>query len=97
MKQVVIENPILNSPLDERRQHFKVTGEKKKAKAAKVATARTLWVPAVKNHGRFGRRVFIEIADPWDAENALGRHRGQTEINSTVEGQLWRDERQQNQ
>ena len=32
-----------------------VTGEAKKDKAAKVATARTLWVPAVNNHGGFGR------------------------------------------
>ena len=44
-----------------------VTGEKKKDKAAKVATARTLWVPAVNNHGGFGRWAFIEVADPWDA------------------------------
>ncbi len=35
-----------------------VTGEKKKDKAAKVATARTLWVPAVNNHGGFGRWAF---------------------------------------
>ena len=45
-----------------------VTGEKKKDKAAKVATARTLWVPAVNNHGGFGRWAFVEIADPWDAQ-----------------------------
>ena len=32
-----------------------VTGEKKKDKAAKVATARTLWVPAINNQGGFGR------------------------------------------
>jgi len=48
-----------------------VTGEKKKDKAAKVATARTLWVPAVNNHGGFGRWAFIEIDDPWDAKNLL--------------------------
>jgi type III restriction enzyme len=48
-----------------------VTGEKKKDKAAKVATARTLWVPAVNNHGGFGRWAFVEIADPWDASNAI--------------------------
>ena len=48
-----------------------MTGEKKKDKAAKVATARTLWVPAVNNHGGFGRWAFIEIADPWDAENTI--------------------------
>jgi len=44
-----------------------VTGEKRKDKAAKVATARALWVPAVNNHGGFGRWGFIEIDDPWNA------------------------------
>ena len=48
-----------------------VTGEKKKDKAAKVSTARTLWVPAINNHGGFGRWTFIEIDDPWDAKNAI--------------------------
>jgi len=48
-----------------------VTGEKKKDKAAKVATARTLWIPAVNNHGGFGRWAFLEIADPWDAKNTI--------------------------
>jgi type III restriction enzyme len=48
-----------------------VTGEKKKDKAAKVATARTLWVPSVNNHGGFGRWAFLEVADPWDAENLI--------------------------
>jgi type III restriction enzyme len=48
-----------------------VTGEKKKDKAAKVSTARTLWVPAVNNHGAYGRWQFIEIADPWDAQNTI--------------------------
>ena len=50
---------------------IEVTGEKKKDKAAKVATARTLWVPAVNNHGGYGRWGFIEIADPWDAKNLI--------------------------
>jgi type III restriction enzyme len=50
---------------------IEVTGEKKKDKSAKVATARTLWVPAVNNHGGYGRWEFIEIADPWNAENAI--------------------------
>ncbi len=50
---------------------IEVTGEQKKDKAAKVTTARTLWVPAVNNYGGFGRWGFIEIADPWDAENAM--------------------------
>jgi type III restriction enzyme len=48
-----------------------VTGEKKKEKAAKVDTARTLWVPAVNNHGGFGRWAFLEIADPWDSKNLI--------------------------
>jgi type III restriction enzyme len=46
---------------------IEVTGQKKKDKEAKVATARDLWVPAVNNHGGFGRWAFVEIADPWDA------------------------------
>ena len=46
-----------------------VTGEKKKDKEAKVATARTLWVPAVNNHGGFGRWALVEIDDPWNAKN----------------------------
>ncbi len=52
---------------------IEVTGEKKKDKAAKVATARTLWVPAVNNYGGFGRWAFVEITDPWVA---LGTLRG---------------------
>ncbi len=48
-----------------------VTGEKKKDKAAKVATTRTLWIPAINNHGGFGRWAFIEINDPWNAQNAI--------------------------
>jgi hypothetical protein len=41
--------------------------EKNKNKAAKAATARTFWVPAVNNHGGFGRLAFLEIDGPWDA------------------------------
>lgn len=48
-----------------------VTGEKKKDKAAKIATARTLWVPAINNHGGYGRWGFIEVVDPWDAQNLI--------------------------
>ena len=50
---------------------IEVTGDKKKDKAAKVATARTLWIPAVNNHGGLGRWAFLEIADPWDAKNII--------------------------
>ncbi|MBI5238301.1 MAG: DEAD/DEAH box helicase family protein [Deltaproteobacteria bacterium] len=48
-----------------------VTGEKKKDKAAKVSTARTLWVPAINNHGGLGRWAFIEVADPWDVKKTI--------------------------
>jgi type III restriction enzyme len=48
-----------------------VTGERKKDKAAKVATARTLWIPAVNNHAAYGRWAFVEITDPWDAKNTI--------------------------
>jgi type III restriction enzyme len=50
---------------------IEVTGEHKKDKAAKVSTACTLWVPAVDNHGGFGRWAFLDIADPWDAMNTI--------------------------
>ncbi len=50
---------------------IEVTGEKKKDKEAKVATARLLWVPAVNNHGGFGRWAFLEIDDPWNAKRVI--------------------------
>jgi len=50
---------------------IEVTGERTKEKATKVATARTLWVPAVNNHGGFGRWGFIEIGDPYDTMNLI--------------------------
>ncbi len=45
---------------------LEVTGERKKEKEAKTATARTLWMPAVNNHAGFGRWAFLEITDPYD-------------------------------
>jgi type III restriction enzyme len=48
-----------------------VSGEAKKDKAVKVATAKTLWIPAVNNHGALGRWTFLEILDPWDAKNTI--------------------------
>jgi len=50
-----------------------VSGEARKDKAAKTAATRTLWVPAINNHGGFGRWAFIEITDPWDAKNTIRR------------------------
>ena len=62
-----------------------VTGEKKKDKAAKVATASALWVPAVNNHGGFGRWAFIEVADPWDAQNLIRGFVKQLHVEPTKE------------
>jgi type III restriction enzyme len=62
-----------------------VTGEKKKDKAAKVATARTLWAPAINNHGGYGRWAFIEVADPWDAQNLIRGFLKQTQVQATKE------------
>lgn len=39
--------------------------------AADIPTPKTLWVPAVNNHGGFGRRAFLEIEDPWNAMNSV--------------------------
>jgi len=50
---------------------IEVSGEARKDKAAKVATARNLWVPAINNHGGYGRWLFLEISDPWDAMNTI--------------------------
>jgi type III restriction enzyme len=60
-----------------------VTGEKKKDKAAKVSTARTLWAPAINNHGGFGRWAFIEVSDPWNAQNLIRAFLKQTQAEST--------------
>jgi type III restriction enzyme len=48
-----------------------VSGEARKDKAIKVATARNLWIPAINNHGGFGRWGYVEISDPWDAINTI--------------------------
>ncbi len=48
-----------------------LTGEKKKDKEAKVATAQGFWVPSVNNHGGFGRWSFLEIRDPWNAKTII--------------------------
>jgi type III restriction enzyme len=50
---------------------IEMTGEKKKGKDAKASKARRLRVPAVNNHGRFGRWAFFEITDPWNAATLI--------------------------
>ncbi|MHB8501295.1 MAG: BPTD_3080 family restriction endonuclease [Candidatus Acidiferrales bacterium] len=44
---------------------IEVTGERKDAKEAKVATASTLWVPAVNALATMGRWRCVEVLDPW--------------------------------
>jgi type III restriction enzyme len=48
-----------------------VTGDRDAEKAAKVATARNLWIPAVNNAATWGRWAFVEISDPWDAQATI--------------------------
>lgn len=50
---------------------IEVSGEARQDKAAKVETARTQWIPAVNNHGGFGRWAFVEVSDPWNAESTI--------------------------
>jgi type III restriction enzyme len=50
---------------------LEVSGEARKDKTAKVETTRNLWIPAINNHGGFGRWAFLEIVDPWDAKNTI--------------------------
>jgi type III restriction enzyme len=51
-----------------------VSGEAKKEKATKAATARTFWIPAVNNHGGFGRWAYVEITDPWNSQSDIRGH-----------------------
>jgi type III restriction enzyme len=53
---------------------IEVTGEHRREKAAKVASALTYWIPAVNNHGGLGRWSFLEVTDPWDATNLIRAH-----------------------
>ena len=50
---------------------IEVTGQVRPDKIERVATARERWVPGVNALARFGRWGFIEIDDPWNAENAI--------------------------
>ena len=38
---------------------------------SKTATANNLRVPAVNNHGGFGKWAFLEVTDPWDRKNHI--------------------------
>jgi len=50
---------------------IEVSGREKKDKKEKCATARDLWVPAINQHGGFGRWAFIETSDPWNVMNEI--------------------------
>lgn len=68
---------------------LEVSGEARKDKAAKVETARNLWIPAINNHGGFGRWAFLEIVDPWDAKDTI---RAFLKDKKQPESQLFRSE-----
>lgn len=68
-----------------------VSGEKRKDKAAKTATARTLWVPAVNSDGCFGRWAFREVTDPWDAEGILKELMTGSDDVAEIGVGLWKD------
>ena len=50
---------------------IEVTGKKDDKKAAKIKTARDLWVPAVNNHGGFGEWAVLEIRDIHETQNLI--------------------------
>ena len=50
---------------------LEVSGENRKDKTIKAETARDFWVPAVNNHGEFGRWAYINVTDPWEAESHI--------------------------
>jgi type III restriction enzyme len=50
---------------------LEVTGQRRGDKEAKVAAARNLWVPAINNHGGYGRWAFVEITDPWTVKQSI--------------------------
>jgi type III restriction enzyme len=60
-----------NGPADLLNLVLECSGEAKKEKAVKVATARNLWIPAVNNAGEFGRWEFLETNDPWNLKTIL--------------------------
>ena len=50
---------------------IEVSGAGRRDKEHKVNTTRDLWIPAVNNHGGFGRWAFIEVTDPWEAAGMI--------------------------
>ena len=50
---------------------LEVSGVEREDKRQKVDTTKNLWVPAVNNHGEFGKWTFLEIQDPWNIQNDI--------------------------
>lgn len=50
---------------------LEVSGIEREDKRQKVDTTKNLWVPAVNNHGEFGKWAFLEIQDPWNIQNDI--------------------------
>ena len=48
-----------------------MSGAARRDKERKVATTRDLWVPAVNDHGGFGRWAFVEVTDIADAVGTI--------------------------
>ncbi len=80
---------------------LEVTGEAKKEKQVKVATAEHLWTVAVNNWGGLGRWAFLEVTDPWDAGGLIrakyvlpsqpsvgGFHSGQPDVSENHDAYL---------
>ena len=64
---------------------IEVSGERDEMKAQKTATARTQWIPAVNNHGVFGRWSFLEINDPSNLHTEIRSHLGHAKRGITLE------------
>ena len=58
---------------------LEVSGQPRPDKEVKAATARTMWAPAVNNHGGFGRWAYLEIRDPWNAKTDIRAYLKQIE------------------
>jgi type III restriction enzyme len=63
-----------NGPEDLLNLIIEVSGAGRRDKAAKVATTRTMWLPAVNGTGAFGRWDYVEVRDPWEAKSFIRKH-----------------------
>ncbi len=59
---------------------LEVSGVEREDKRQKVDTAKNLWVPAVNNHGGFGKWAFLEITDPWNIQSDIRAFRLSSQV-----------------